>query len=130
MGLHDMVLIKDNHQDASGGIAEAVRRARSAWGSSLAVEVEARSVDDVRVALGLDVDWIMLDNMDEKACAAALALPRPPRNPPVIFEASGNMDEDRVGRYSALGVDRISVGALTHSVRAFDFSLRIAGGRK
>ncbi len=130
MGLHDMVLIKDNHQDASGGMAEAVMKARAKWGSSLAVEVEARSVEDVRVALGLDVDWIMLDNMDERACTAALALPRPRRNPPVIFEASGNMDEDRVGRYSALGVDRISVGALTHSVSAFDFSLRIAGGKK
>jgi nicotinate-nucleotide pyrophosphorylase (carboxylating) len=129
MGLHDMVLIKDNHQDAAGGIEEAVARVRAAWGSSLRIEVEARSVADVEKALGLGVDWIMLDNMGEADCAKAIALPRRKDAPPVVFEASGNMDLDKVGRFSALGVDRISVGALTHSVRTFDFSLRIGSGR-
>jgi nicotinate-nucleotide pyrophosphorylase (carboxylating) len=129
MGLHDMVLIKDNHQDAAGGIEEAVARVRAAWGSSFRIEVEARSVADAEKAIGLGVDWIMLDNMGEADCAKAMALPRLKGAPPVIFEASGNMDLDRVGRYSALGVDRISVGELTHSVRTFDFSLRIEAAR-
>jgi len=129
MGLYDMVLIKDNHQDAAGGMEAAVARVRRAHGSRFLIEVEARSVADVKKALELDVDWIMLDNMSEEDCLSALALPRPPRERAVIFEASGNMDLERVGRYSALGLDRVSVGALTHSVRTFDFSLRIEGGR-
>lgn len=127
MGLHDMVLIKDNHQDAAGGIGNAVRRVRERWGSAYRIEVECRSLADVSEALGLGVDVIMLDNMDAQTCREALALPRPVGST-TAFEASGNMDLERVAAYSAVGVDFISVGGLTHSVKAFDFSLRIEGG--
>jgi nicotinate-nucleotide pyrophosphorylase (carboxylating) len=129
MGLHDMVLIKDNHIDAAGGIQQSVEKARAAWKDRFPIEVECRSVEDVRVALANGVTWIMLDNMGEADCAAALALPRPAAAGPIVFEASGNMSLERVGGYSALGLTYVSVGALTHSVKTFDFSLRMEGGR-
>jgi nicotinate-nucleotide pyrophosphorylase (carboxylating) len=124
MGLYDMALIKDNHIDAAGGISQAVERVRKAHGSTLKIEVECRDLADVEEALGLGVEWIMLDNMDENLCRQALALPKK-RGVQTVFEASGNMNLERVGRYSAVGVDYISVGALTHSVTTFDYSLRI-----
>lgn len=126
MGLYDMILIKDNHIDAAGGIEAAVGMARSTWGDKYKIEVECRSLEDVRIALGLGVEWIMLDNMDEALCAACLELPRRTQGS-TVFEASGNMNMERVAAYSRLGVDFISVGALTHSVKCFDFSMRMDG---
>jgi nicotinate-nucleotide pyrophosphorylase (carboxylating) len=125
MGLYDMVLIKDNHIDAAGSIAKAVEKVRKAHGSRFAIEVECRGLEDVREALDLGVQWIMLDNMDEESCADALRIRQDRGNSDVKFEASGNMSLERISSYSALGVDYISVGALTHSVKTFDFSLKI-----
>lgn len=121
MGLHDMVLIKDNHIDAAGGIPRAVERVRSRWARELRVEVECRTVEEVRQAVEAGADVVMLDNMDFETARRALEL----RAPGVSFEASGGISLETAGAWSALGVDFISVGRLTHSVRAFDFSLTI-----
>lgn len=125
MGLHDMVMIKDNHVDAAGGISRAVGAVRAKWGARFRIEVETRNLDEVAEALALGVDVIMLDNMDSASCARAVALGAGR----VKFEASGNMDMERIAAYSAAGVDYISIGKLTHSVKAFDFSLAVERGR-
>jgi nicotinate-nucleotide pyrophosphorylase (carboxylating) len=121
MGLHDMVLVKDNHVDAAGSVAEAVRRVRERWGKRFTVEVEARTLAEVREAVAAGVDIVMLDNMDDAAMRGAVDLVAGK----ALLEASGNMNRDRIPGASATGVDFISVGALTHSVKAFDFSLKI-----
>ena len=121
MGLYDMVLVKDNHVDAAGSVSEAVRRVRARWGKRFTVEVEARTLAEVRDAVGAGADIVMLDNMDEAAMREAVALVAGRAK----VEASGNMSRDRIAGVSATGVDFISVGALTHSVKAFDFSLKI-----
>ena len=120
-GLYDMILIKDNHIDAAGGIPKAVERVRSRWGREFRVEVECRTVDEVRQAVEAGADVIMLDNMDDLSARRSLEL----RTEGVSFEASGGVSLETVGEWSARGVDYISVGRLTHSVRAFDFSLTI-----
>ncbi len=126
MGLYDMVLIKDNHIEAAGGITEAVTRVRARV-SDLAIEVEVETLDQFDEALGLGVDRIMLDNMppDLMRIAVERAQGR------VELEASGGITLDTVAKVAATGVDFISVGELTHSVRALDISLEIAmqGGR-
>ncbi len=118
-GLHDMVLIKDNHIDMAGSISVAVERVRRRWGSRFRVEVECRTEDEVREAIGAGADIVMLDNMSRDRMAAALRL----RRGAVKFEISGNMTLDKVRDLAGLGADYISVGSITHSVRRFDFSL-------
>jgi len=126
MGLYDMVMIKDNHIDAAGGIEQAVHKIRALWGAHFRIELECRNLDDVKQALALDVDIAMLDNMDVAACRAALDLKRTyAPQAKTLFEGSGDMDEDRLRAYASLGLDFISVGKLTHSVRNANFSLRI-----
>ena len=122
MGLYDMVMIKDNHIDAAGSITAAVGKVREKWGDRFRIEVECRNLEEVKEALANKIDVIMLDNMDESASSEAVAL----REGDVKFEASGNMDLDKIRRYSPLGVDYISIGRLTHSVKAFDFSLVVS----
>jgi nicotinate-nucleotide pyrophosphorylase (carboxylating) len=121
MGLYDMVMIKDNHIDAAGSISEAVSRVRRAYGDRYKIEVECRCVEDVQEAVAAKADIVMLDNMDLETSAAALEL----RKGDVLFEVSGNMNLEKAAAYAGTGVDFISVGALTHSVRAFDYSLKI-----
>jgi nicotinate-nucleotide pyrophosphorylase (carboxylating) len=121
LGLYDMVLIKDNHIDAAGSISAAVRRARDRWGSRFPLEVECRNETEVNDALAAGADIIMLDNTDpEKMRREVLTV-----NGRVMVEASGNMTAETIPAVSATGVDYISVGALTHSVRSFDFSLKV-----
>lgn len=123
-GLYDMVLIKDNHIAAAGSIAEAVRRARpTADAKRQAIEVEVTSLVQFREALAAEPDRIMLDNMSLGDMAEAEAL----AGDAVELEASGNVTLDNVAQIAATGVDFISVGALTHSVRALDISLEITG---
>lgn len=121
--LFDMILIKDNHVDAAGGIAPAVGRAR-ALHPGLPIEVEVRDLEELCQALGVEppLDRIMLDNMslDMMRRAVALAAGRVP------LEASGNVTLERAGQIAATGVDYVSVGALTHSAPAFDISMKIA----
>ncbi len=119
MGLYDMVLIKDNHIDLCGSISGAVGLVRKKWGSRYRIEVECRTLEEVKEALVNDADVIMLDNMDAAEVSAAVSL----QNGHVQFEVSGNMNLESVRVMSAAGVDLISVGKLTHSVSAFDFSL-------
>ncbi len=117
-GLFDMVLIKDNHIDFAGSITAAVERVRSS-GTSLQIEVETRSLDNVREALALAVERILLDNMSTATMREAVELCAGRAR----LEASGNVTLDNVLEVAETGVDYISVGALTHSPRAFDVSL-------
>lgn len=121
MGLYDMVMIKDNHIGAVGSITRAVKAVRQKWGERYKIEVECGNLADVEEALSNGVDIIMLDNMTVGECSAALSLP----HNGILFEASGNMDIEKVKEFGSVGLDYISVGGLTHSVNAFDFSLRI-----
>jgi nicotinate-nucleotide pyrophosphorylase (carboxylating) len=117
VGLYDMILIKDNHIDFAGSLPEAVRRARAAT-TGLAIEVEARTLEDVEAALALHVDRILLDNMTVETMRRAVAL----NAGRAQLEASGNVTLDNVRRVAETGVDFISVGALTHSARTLDVS--------
>jgi len=120
MGLYDMVLIKDNHIAASGSLTEAVRRVRAA-GISLPIEVEVRTLAELEEALSLDVDRILLDNMDIPTLREAVARAKGK----VELEASGGVGLENAAEIAACGVDYISIGALTHSAPALDFSLEI-----
>ena len=122
-GLYDMVLIKDNHIAAAGSIAEAIRRVRAVAEKRLPIEVEVASLVQFREALAAEPDRIMLDNMSLGDMAEAVAL----AGDAVELEASGNVTLSNVAQIAATGVDFISVGALTHSVRALDISLEITG---
>ena len=126
-GLYDMVLIKDNHIDFAGSIARAVERVRSKWADEFKIEVECRTLGDVREALNCGVDVIMLDNMEEQLVSEAISLKISTAGEQaasgVDFEASGNVTLETAGTLSGAGVDFISVGSLTHSVKGFDFSL-------
>ncbi|ABU57113.1 MULTISPECIES: carboxylating nicotinate-nucleotide diphosphorylase [Roseiflexus] len=117
IGLYDMVLIKDNHIDFAGSLRAAVERAR-AHAPHLEIEVEARTLDDVREALDLGVQRIMLDNMPPAMMAEAVRLVAGRAR----LEASGNVSLDNVRQIAETGVDDISIGALTHSARVFDVS--------
>jgi len=121
-GLYDMILIKNNHADAAGGLAEAIRRVKRArrGAKPLVLAAEARNLDEVRAAVAEKVDIILLDNFNIRQIRRALAeIPEG-----ILTEASGGMTPQRVRRLARLGLDRISVGALTHSAPALDFSLR------
>jgi nicotinate-nucleotide pyrophosphorylase (carboxylating) len=121
MGLFDMVLIKDNHIDACGSITAAIARVRSGPYATLPLEVECRTEADVREAVTLEPDRILLDNMtvEQVRQCVALVAGRVP------LEVSGNISLDNVRGYAETGVTWISVGALTHSVRALDLSLLV-----
>ncbi|MBN1646842.1 MAG: carboxylating nicotinate-nucleotide diphosphorylase [Spirochaetales bacterium] len=120
-GLYDMVLIKDNHIDAAGGLGNAVQKVRDKWGNSLQIEVECRTIAEVKQAIKRKVDIIMLDNMMPGMISEALAL----ESRGIRYEISGNMDFEKLKDYAGLGADYISAGALTHSVKIFDFSLQV-----
>lgn len=120
IGLYDMVLIKDNHIEAAGGIRAAVERVRQK-GITLPIEVEVQTLEQLEEALELDVDRIMLDNMDIPTMREAVTRTAGR----VELEASGGVTLERVAAIAATGVDYISVGAITHSVKALDISLEI-----
>jgi nicotinate-nucleotide pyrophosphorylase (carboxylating) len=120
IGLFDMVLIKDNHVDAAGGVAIAVARARKRWGARFRIEVETRTLDEVREAIEAKADRIMLDNMDNATMKEAVALVAGRAE----TEASGNMTLERLATLGETGVDFVSFGELTHTVQVFDFSLK------
>jgi nicotinate-nucleotide pyrophosphorylase (carboxylating) len=120
MGLYDMVMIKDNHIDAAGGIPQAVQRIRDMWGDTYRIEVEARTLEEVRLALDSTVDRIMLDNMSLQMMKEAVLIV----GKAAETEASGNVTLEKIPSIADTGVNFISVGGLTHTVTAFDFSLR------
>jgi len=117
-GLFDMILIKDNHIDFAGSITAAVERVR-AFNTSLEIEVETRTLDNVREALALAVQRILLDNMSIETMREAVRM----CDGKAKLEASGNVTLDNVLEVAGTGVDYISVGALTHSPKVFDVSL-------
>ena len=118
-GLYDMVLIKDNHIDFAGSLVEAVRRVQES-GIELEIEVEARTIADVRQALELGVRRILLDNMTVDVMREAVSL----NAGRAKLEASGNVTLENVRQIAETGVNYISVGALTHSPKVFDVSLK------
>ena len=113
-------MIKDNHIAFAGGIKQAVETIRKK-DKKTRIEVETSSLDDVREALAAGVDIIMLDNMSIPAMSEAVRAAKGK----VQIEASGNVRLDNVREIAETGVDFISVGALTHSVRAMDISMKV-----
>jgi len=124
MGLYDMALIKNNHITAVGGdLAQAVRCVKeSRFGHNLPIEIEVRSLDELNQALELPVDRILLDNMSIIEMGEAVHR----SNGKVSLEASGGITLENVAEIARTGVDFISIGALTHSVKALDISLWIS----
>ncbi len=120
LGLFDMILVKDNHIDGAGGITAALRRVRDAYGDQYPVEVEVKTLDELEEALGASPDVILLDNMDPPTLCEAVER----TDGRVSLEASGNVTLDTVATVAETGVDRISVGALTHSAATLDLSIR------
>lgn len=120
-GLHDMVMIKDNHIEVAGSITAAVKAVRTNIDHSIKIEVETTTLEQVQEALDVKADIIMLDNMDNETMLKAVQLIAGRAK----VEASGNMTFERLREVAATGVDYISIGALTHSVNALDISQRI-----
>lgn len=120
-GLYDAILIKDNHIKVAGGIQKAISLARSQASHTMKIEVEVESLEGVQEALDARADIIMLDNMDLEMMGQALDLIQGK----AIVEASGGITEERVLEMAKLGVDLISMGSLTHSVKALDISLDV-----
>lgn len=118
--LSDGVLIKDNHIAAAGGIAAAIAAARAVVPHVMKIEVETETLDEVRQALDAGADIIMLDNMSNELMAQAVSL----IGGRALTEASGNMGEKVLLEVAKTGVDYISIGALTHSVKSLDISLK------
>jgi nicotinate-nucleotide pyrophosphorylase (carboxylating) len=123
-GLYDMIMIKDNHADFSGGITAALENVKNyleATGKNLKVEVEARNLDEVKEALQSPLVFrIMLDNFDTDRMKEAVDF----INGRVETEASGGITETNVREYALCGVDYISMGALTHQINSLDLSLK------
>lgn len=126
-GLHDGVLIKDNHIKAAGGIAQAISAARRTAHHLLKIEIECETLAEVREAVTADADVVLLDNMDAETMRSAVEMIRRAA-PNVLIEASGNIGTNpaRLAEVAATGVDFISLGALTHSAPNFDVSLEFA----
>lgn len=121
-GLFDGVLIKDNHIAAVGGsIAKALQRAKANAPRLVKIEIEVTSLEQLREAIEHGAHIVMLDNMDDEKVKAAVAI----ANGRVELEVSGGVTAERLPRLAKLGVDYVSMGALTHSARAMDLSLEI-----
>jgi len=123
-GLYDAILIKDNHISVAGGIKNAVRLVRSRFHRLFKIEVEVKSLEEVRSALSADVDVIMLDNMELRDIEKAVAIIRK-TNPHTVIEVSGGVRFENIRLIAETGVDYISVGALTHSATAPDISMKL-----
>lgn len=123
-GLYDMILIKDNHVDYAGGINAALNKAfhyRSERGLDIEIEIEVRSMAELEEVLAIgQVDRVMLDNFTPEQVRQAVIL----NNGRLITEASGGITLDTIRDYALAGVDYVSVGALTHSVKSMDLSLK------
>lgn len=120
-GLYDMVLIKDNHEAAAGGIGQAINRIKESLDTDIQIEVEVDSIEKIDEVLNYEVDKILLDNfslemMEEAVIKVAGQIP---------LEASGGITLENVRNFAQTGVDYISAGMLTHSAKCFDFSLQM-----
>lgn len=119
--LSDAAMLKDNHIDAGGGIENAVKKLRERLGHMVKIELEVRNLDELEQALKAGVDVIMLDNMDNETMKKAVEI----TNGAALLEASGGITAETLAEVARTGVDIISIGALTHSVKAFDISMKI-----
>ena len=119
--LSDGAMLKDNHIDAYGGITQAVTALRKKIGHMVKIEVEIRTLDELREALAVGCEVIMLDNMNCDEMKKAVEI----NNGKALLEASGNVTLENIRSIAETGVDIISLGALTHSVKCFDISMRI-----
>lgn len=119
--LSDAAMLKDNHIDAAGGITNAITKLRSKIGHMTKIEVETRNLDELREALDAKADIIMLDNMSPELMKQAVEI----TNGRAVLEASGGITNETIRAVAESGVDIISIGALTHSVKAFDISMYI-----
>ncbi len=119
--LSDCAMLKDNHIDAKGGITAAVMALRQKIGHTVKIEVETRTLAEVEEAVSVGADIIMLDNMDNETMKRAVEIV----DGKALLEASGNLTKERIKSVAELGVDILSIGALTHSVTAFDISMKI-----
>ena len=124
MGLYDMAMIKDNHIKMAGGIAKAVEQVRARIAEGIKIEVETTNLEEVHQAIDAGADIIMLDNMDNRTMTEAVKIIHA-ANKGIKTEASGNMSIPRLKEVAATGVDYISVGALTHTVKGMDISMNI-----
>jgi nicotinate-nucleotide pyrophosphorylase (carboxylating) len=118
-GLDDMILIKNNHIIAAGSLRAAIIRAKQVKPKGLKIEVETKNLNEIKIALSQNIKLIMLDNMSLKEMRMAVKLGG------AKYEASGGVNLKNVGAVAKTGVDYISVGALTHSAKALDISLKI-----
>ncbi len=119
--LSDAAMLKDNHIDAAGGITNAIEKLRSKVGHMTKIEVETRNLEELEEALNAGADIIMLDNMSPEVMKKAVEI----TNGRALLEASGGITDETLRAVAESGVDIISVGALTHSVKAFDISMYI-----
>ena len=119
--LSDCAMLKDNHIDAKGGITAAVMALREKIGHTVKIEVETRTLAEVEEAVSVGADIIMLDNMDNETMKQAVEIV----GGKALLEASGNLTKERIKSVAELGIDILSIGALTHSVTAFDISMKI-----
>ena len=126
MGLHDMVLVKENHLAAAGGIRAAVEGVKRENRQGLPVEVEVTTLGELEEVLKLGVDRVLLDNMSLEQMTRAVKRTRVLGHGRPALEASGNMTLERIRSVAETGVDFISVGALTHSAPSADLSLRVS----
>lgn len=119
--LSDGAMLKDNHIDAGGGITKTVGILREKIGHMVKIEVEVRNLDELREALDAKADIIMLDNMSCEDMTEAVKI----TDGKALLEASGNVTAENIRKIAETGVDIISLGALTHSVKCFDISMKI-----
>jgi nicotinate-nucleotide pyrophosphorylase (carboxylating) len=119
--LSDAAMIKDNHIDACGSLRGAVTALQEKLGHMAKIEVEVRDIDELREALDCGCDVIMLDNMTPKLMSECVSIV----GGRAVLEASGNITAENIAEVAKTGVDVISIGALTHSVKAFDISMKI-----
>ncbi|MFN3471590.1 MAG: carboxylating nicotinate-nucleotide diphosphorylase [Aquificaceae bacterium] len=120
-GLYDMVLIKDNHKAIAGGVREAVRRVKECIGPAYKIEVEIESLQELQEALESEVDMVLLDNFKPEDIKRAVDI----IEGKVLVEVSGNINLNNIRDYAIEGVDFISSGAITHSARWIDLSMRL-----
>ncbi len=123
MGLYDMLLIKENHLTAGGGLRSTLRRVLDR-DPAKPIEVEVKTLEELRIALKFRIDRIMLDNFSPELIKQAISI-RSELNKTVPFEASGNITIENIAGYAETGVEFISTGFITHSAKSSDISLLI-----
>ena len=131
IGLHDAILIKENHIAAAGGVAQVLAKARAHSSHAAFIQIEVENLQQLREALMHEAHMVLLDNMDLPTLKAAVALNAEMgaqrASGPAILEISGGVTLRGLHTLAATGVDRISIGALTKDVQATDFSMRFEG---